>query len=101
MRKDSVTKELKPIVDLRPAEKFGQLAAVFDHDMDPSHPTDIRNAELRLEDFDPEQDYILPNGSPIATLATGIILGKKNVKEVQTLIWDKIFMKYQVGVVEL
>lgn len=101
MRKDTYTRELKPIVDLRPAEQFGSLVPVFDHDMDPSKREDVKTAADRLEDFDPDQDYILPNGSPLATLTTGLLLGEKKVDSVQTLVWDKIYLKYMLNVIEL
>jgi len=102
MRKDTYTGIMKPIVDLRPAEQFGQLSAVFDHEMEPTTRDDLKRARERLQDFDPDEDFILPNGSPLATLATGIILGEMRKGEtVQTLIWDKMHMRYQMGVIEL
>lgn len=102
MRKDTHTGTMKPIVDLRPAEQFGQLSAVFDHEMEPNNKSDLVRARDRLAEFDPDEDYILPNGSPLATLATGIILGEMRKGEtVQTLIWDKMHMRYQLGVIEL
>ena len=101
MRKDSVTKELRPIVDLRPAEQYGQLVSIFDHDMEPSNQTDMAAARSRLTDFDPFDDFILPNGSPVATLAAGLILGEKQMPEVQVLVWDRIYLKYILTVVEL
>ena len=100
MRKDPHTRELKPIVDLRPAEQWGSLVAVFDHHMDPENADDMRIASERLKDFDPEQDFILPNGSPSATLATGLILGEK-AREVQVLVWDRIHLKYNLSEVIL
>jgi hypothetical protein len=101
MRKDHATGTLKPIVDLRPAEKYGTLNPVFDHDMEPSTVGDMRKASDRMDDFNPDVDYVLPNGSPLATLATGMILGDKGIDVVQTLVWDKIHMKYVLGVIEL
>lgn len=101
MRKDPVTRELKPTVDLRPAEQFGSLTAVFDHEMEPENSNDFFKAKERLDDFDPFEDFILPSGSPLATLATGLILGDKNITEVQTLIWDRIHLKYILNVIEL
>jgi len=101
MRKDFATGTLKPIVDLRPAEQYGTLNAVFDHEMEPTRIDDVRRAAERIDDFDPEQDFVLPNGSPLATLATGMLLRDKGVDSVQTLVWDKIYMKYILGVIEL
>lgn len=101
MRKDASTGTLKPIVDLRPAEEYGSLNAVFDHNMEPTEHDDVRRAADRLKDFDSDEDYVLPNGSPLATLATGMILRDKGVETVQTLIWDKIYMRYILGVIEL
>lgn len=101
MRKDTYTRELKPIVDLRPAEQYGTLTPVFDHDMDPSKREDVMLANERLEEFDQEQDFILPNGSPLATLTTGLLLRGKNLESVQTLVWDKIYLKYMLNVIEL
>jgi hypothetical protein len=101
MRKDFATGGLKPIVDLRPAEQYGSLAAVFDHEMQPTSKDDVNRAAQRLESFDEEQDYILPNGSPLATFATGMLLRDKGVRMVQTLLWDKIQMRYILGIVEL
>ena len=101
MRKDHATGTLKPIVDLRPAEKWGSLSPVFDHEMEPTDVDDVRQAAHRLETFDPDEDYVLPNGSPIATLAPGMILGDKGMDSIQTLVWDKIHMKYVLGVIEL
>jgi hypothetical protein len=101
MRKDHATGTLKPIVDLRPAERYGSLSPVFDHDMEPTTLRDLRQAADRLEEFNPDDDYVLPNGSPLATLATGMILRDKGIDAVQTLIWDKIHMKYVLGLIEL
>jgi hypothetical protein len=101
MRKDHATGTLKPIVDLRPAEQYGSLNAVFDHDMEPTNVGDVHRASDRMDDFDPDSDYVLPNGSPLATLATGMILRDKGIDTVQTLVWDKIYMKYVLGVIEL
>lgn len=101
MRKDSFTKELKPTVDLRPAEQFGTLTSVFDHEMEPENQIDMNQAYNRLADFDCKSDYILPNGSPIATLATGMILADKGVGEIKTLIWDRMALKYNLKVISL
>jgi hypothetical protein len=103
MRKDSVTKELKPIVDLRPAEQFGELRAVFDHEMDPESGHDLKEAGQRLWEFDQQYDYILPNGSPLATLTTGLLLKDKlNIYEpLRVLMWDKMKMRYTVQEVRL
>jgi hypothetical protein len=101
MRKDHATGTLKPIFDLRPAEQYGSLNAVFDHDMEPTNTADVHRASDRVDDFDPDSDYVLPNGSPLATLATGMILRDKGIDTVQTLVWDKIYMKYVLGVIEL
>lgn len=103
MRKDSFTKELKPIVDLRPAEQFGDLRAVFDHDMEPDRSDDVEEANRRLADFDQQYDYILPNGSPLATFTSGLLLKDHiNLYEpIRVLMWDKIYMKYCVQEVRL
>lgn len=103
MRKDSLTKELKPIVDLRPAEQFGDLRAVFDHEMEPDNSDDVAEASQRLQDFDQTTDYILPNGSPLATFTTGLMLKDfVNLYEpIRVLMWDKIYMKYSVQEVRL
>ncbi len=103
MRKDSNTKELKPIVDLRPAEQFGDLRAVFDHEMQPDNLHDIEEASARLQEFDQNTDYILPNGSPLATFTTGLLLKDfVNLYEpIRVLMWDKIYMKYSVEEVRL
>jgi hypothetical protein len=101
MRKDFATGNLKPIVDLRPAEQYGTLNAVFDHEMEPTNHEDVQRAAQRLADFQSDQDYILPNGSPLATLATGMILRDRGVDSVQTLVWDKIYMKYVLGEIVL
>ena len=69
--------------------------------MNPNKREDVKAAEQRLADFDQEKDYILPNGSPLATLATGLLLRNKNVDCVQTLVWDKIYLKYILNVIEL
>lgn len=103
MRKDSNTKELKPIVDLRPAEQFGDLRAVFDHEMQPDNHDDIEEASARLQEFDQTTDYVLPNGSPLATFVTGLLL-KDYVslyEPIRVLMWDKIYMKYSVEEVRL
>lgn len=103
MRKDSVTKELKPIVDLRPAEQFGELRAVFNHEMDPENIHDMKEAALRIGEFDQRCDFILPNGSPLATFATGLLL-RDHIdpnEPVTVLMWDKMKMRYVVEEVRL
>jgi len=93
--------ELVPAVDLRPAEKFGTLTAVFDHSMDPSSDDDMRMAKQRLSSFNDEIDFILPSGAPLATLATGLILKQMSVQCVQVLEWDRFTLKYNVKTVAL
>jgi hypothetical protein len=93
--------ELVPAVDLRPAERFGTLTAVFDHAMDPSADDDVRNARQRLKDFNDEQDYILPSGSPLATLTVGMLLRDQGVKIVQVLEWDRFDLNYHLKTVSL
>ena len=103
MRKDPFTKELKPIVDLRPAEQFGDLRAVFDHEMEPQCLADMQEACHRLSDFDQSSDYILPNGSPLATLATGLVLKDFiNIYEpLRVLMWDRMQLRYTVEEISL
>lgn len=93
--------EMVPAIDLRPAERFGTLTPIFDHAMDPSDDADVRNARARVKEFNDEQDYILPTGSPLATLAAGMLLRDQGVKIVQVLEWDRFDLKYHLRTVSL
>jgi hypothetical protein len=93
--------EMVPAVDTRPAEKFGVLVSIFDHAMDPCSDDDMSTAKTRLMDFDDEQDFILPSGSPLATLATGLLLRDNGIKMIQVLEWDRFSLKYHLKVVSL
>ncbi len=90
-----------PAIDLRPAERFGTLTPIFDHAMDPSDDADMRDARERVREFNDEQDYILPTGSPLATLAVGMLLRDQGVKIVQVLEWDRFDLKYHLRTVSL
>ncbi len=93
--------EMVPAVDLRPAEQYGVLVAVFDHDMNPSSTHDLSSAKLRLQPFDEECDFVLPSGSPLATLATGFLLRDLGVKTLQVLEWDRFALRYHTRTVAL
>lgn len=101
MRKDARTGEIKPAVDLRPAEEYGALAPVFDHTMDPADSADLHRARERLSGFDEDRDFVLPSGSPICTLATGMLLADLGCKFFQVLEWDKFTLKYNMRTIEL
>jgi hypothetical protein len=90
-----------PAIDLRPAERFGTLTPIFDHAMDPSDDADVRDARARVREFNDEQDYILPTGSPLATLAAGMLLRDQGIKIVQVLEWDRFDLKYHLRTVSL
>jgi len=92
---------LIPALDLRPAEQFGSLSAVFDHEMDPSLDADLSLARARLRDYDDEQDYILPTGSPLATFTVGMLLHERGATLIQVLEWDRFALKYHVRTVQL
>lgn len=93
--------EWVPAIDLRPAERYGTLAAIFDHSMDPSSEADVREARRRFEGFDDEQDYVLPSGSPFATFTAGLLLRERQVKVIQVLEWDRFDLRYHVRTVAL
>ncbi len=93
--------DMVPAIDLRPAERFGTLTPIFDHAMNPSDDADVRDARARVKEFNDEQDYILPTGSPLATLAVGMLLRDQGVKIVQVLEWDRFDLKYHLRTVSL
>lgn len=48
----------------------------------------FRSLKQGLRDFDPENDYIVPAGSPYVTAAVFLILGNMGFKNLKVLRWN-------------
>ena len=90
--------EWKPIFDIRPARRFGQLVFIT------LRPGNIRLDTLDnvldhmqnvLKDFS-DADFILPTGEPLAIAAAAAIAAKVNKGRVKLLKWDKFERDYQI-----
>lgn len=75
------------------AERFGEVVFLTAGDISNIRGS-LRNEALfrsiksKLQNFDPEVDYIAPSGSPYVTAVTFLILGIMGHKVIQVLRWD-------------
>ena len=88
--------------DLRPAEKFGELVRVLDYGNVPMDPRPTRAAILeRMVDFDPDNDYVLLLGDPVACAqAVHALALEFGIASFRVLKWDRRderYVPYVVG----
>lgn len=76
-----------------PAEKHGDVRFITNKDYSPSrsslhNPSLTQDIRRVLENFDPENDYIVPTGSPIVLMVVAAVLAEKGLKVFRILKWD-------------
>jgi hypothetical protein len=81
--------------NITPALQYGQLVHVIDRDVDPLLEMDfiLKEAERKLANFVPEDDYLLLIGDPVVIAAVVAILTNV-VWWFKTLKWDKQDRRY-------
>lgn len=82
-------------INFLPAEKFGELRVIYDHNISPTHLQriypDLRE-KLKLAT---EKDYLIATGSPsLIALAGHAWLSRLNV--INLLTWDRETQQYYV-----
>ena len=82
------------------AEEFGEVVFVTNRDLH-NHPNSLHNPEVlrqiqsKLTRFDPDNDFILPVGSPYISAMVFMMLGRAGVDKVRILRWsnrDKLYI---------
>lgn len=98
--RDKHSQEWLTKYDLRPAEQYGELVDVLP--IDPFIPVDemVSKASESLRDFDPDEDYLLAIGDPIAIAAVSIVAAEYSGR-VSILKWDKRRQSYQPFLVDI
>lgn len=89
--------------DFRPAEAYGEVVFMSAdrhhdfHNIVNSEANELLLADLRrkLRDYDPEQDYLVPVGSPYVSAAVFWLLGHLGIRRVNILRWDNINRTYR------
>jgi len=86
-----VTQEM-PNLNYLPAEEFGDVDFVSKVDFSPMQNTSINEdvasrISARLQDFNPEQDYVVTSGSPTLMAAVFMFLGRRH-RSVKILRWS-------------
>lgn len=92
-----VTQEGK--FDYSPAEAYGDVVFLTGDELVPIKGS-LRNESLidslrfQLQKYDPEEDFILPSGSPYVSALVFYILGSKNVGKLRMLRWSNRDKQY-------
>jgi hypothetical protein len=95
--KDTDTGKWVDKFDLSPAAHFGELTYL----LPPGNiPKDLTITMSRLEeamcDFDPEQDFLLPIGDPVAiSAAAAVAYDMSGVGQFHVLKWDRRHQQYE------
>lgn len=84
-----------PGKNVTPALQYGQLVHVIDRDADPLLEMDfiLKEAERKLANFVPEDDYLLLIGDPVVIASVVAILTNR-VWWFKVLKWDKQDRRY-------
>lgn len=94
--RDRATGEWITKFDLSPAEKFGELVDILPSNMFWDAETIVAQAERILNaptwEFDPDHDFLLAIGDPVAIAACAIIASRHG--SVTILKWDKKAQSY-------
>ncbi len=82
--------------DLTPAQAFGRIVRVLPYGNVPEDPTPTREAVLKaMMDFDPDEDYVLLLGDPVACAqAIHVLAFDLGIGHLTTLKWDRREEKY-------
>ena len=96
----------QPRFDYGPAEAFGDLDVVTDrvYSMTPGNSVNGQLAQNIIgasNAFDPDEDYVLPSGSAVATALFYVRLAALGHRRIRTLLWNHNESAYSAGVVDL
>ena len=96
----------QPRFDYGPAEAFGDLDVVTDrvYSMTPGNSVNAQLAHSVVSAsnaFDPDEDYVLPSGSAVATALFYVRLAALGHRRIKTLLWNHNESAYSAGVVDL
>lgn len=83
---------VKPPKDLSSLSKYGEIVYLLHrHDRGTDNPNRILSLlESRLDDFVPEEDFILNLGSdPVSSVLIGMVLERFSSSEINFLKWEK------------
>ena len=75
------------------AERFGEVVFLTKDDLNNTkgslhNESVFRVIKAVLRDFNPEEDWVVPAGSPYITAAVFLILGNMGFKNLRVLRWD-------------
>lgn len=94
---------LRPLFDLAPAERFGELIYLAGKDDvdEGSEASLMWGMRRKLTDFDPERDYILPIGQTVCMVVGVALALERSEGRVRIMQWDKRMKAYEVFVLDL
>lgn len=75
------------------AERYGEITFLTREDLNntknsPHNEAVFRDLKYGLRNFNPDEDFIVPSGSPYITAAVFLILGNMGFKHIKVLRWD-------------
>lgn len=89
--------------NMLPARDWGHIEYVMDHTgpMWKNMPQAVEQAMVKLANFNPDEDYILPLGDPVAIAIATMVVGKLTGGRFQILKWDRQECDYYVVQVDV
>ena len=95
MRRNATTGDLEPLFDLTPAREYGQLEFLLTSGPVPLEASAIAKTLCRkLQGFDPEVDYLLAVGNPVAIAAASAVVSDETAGVIPMLVWDRHTRRY-------
>lgn len=91
-------------MDYTAAMRFGEIQFITEYDP-PAHPGSSlreqfdRSLEKFVGTFDPQNDFIVPTGSPLAIVSLGRVLGRRFTAPFRVLVWRREQQRYVEAVV--
>lgn len=101
VKEQMIRGETQPIpMDYSPAMAFGDIEFITHHDMPLYGKSSVqehwnRDVQSFVKKYDPERDYIITTGQPMAILAVGFALGQEG-KCPRFLVWRREENRYRV-----
>jgi hypothetical protein len=77
--------------------RFGRMGDALQCDLS----TMVREMWRRLEDFNEDEDYVLPVGAPIYISFVGMVLGLMGISRVRFLLWRRESNRYMPATMEV
>lgn len=100
LKRDNVSGMSRPVFDLSPAAKFGDLVFLLPPDVARFSVGLYADRMAKLLANYSDADYIVPTGDPAAMMIAGAIAAKANNGKVKVLSWDRLTGNYIPVVVE-